>query len=159
MQQHISRSDPRGIGQARKQTKERAMRCMDAVQVDQFVAMATFDETEGEDGTGYYIAEIKRLKQGATAEQRREWGSQTPCPINKQPVKKGSPLYLARYWVRKQDLRFEQSEYGECEVNGEGFRCEVAEGDFELVQQHANAVPKRVLSQAKHAEILDLLRA
>ena len=56
-------------------------------------------------------------------------------------------------------MRFEQSEYGECEVNGEGFRCEVAEGDFELVQQHANAVPKRVLSQAKHAEILDLLRA
>ena len=68
-------------------------------------------------------------------------------------------MYLACYWVRKPDLHFEQSEYGECEVNGEGFRCVVPDSEFELVEQHTNAVPKRVLSQAKHAEILDLLRA
>ena len=79
-------------------------------------------------------------------------------------------LFLARYWVRKPDLHFEEGEYGECEVNGEGFRFVVPASDFVVAEQrakrqtrsrarHPKASPKRVLSLAAHGQIKEVLRA
>jgi len=94
----------------------------------------------------------------------------TQCPLNEQPVIKDSPLFLARYWVRKPDLRFEEGEYDECEVNGEGFRFVVPASGFVVAEQpakrrtrsrarHPKASPKRVLSAAVHRQIKEVLRA
>ena len=85
-------------------------------------------------------------------------------------VIKDSPLFLARYWVRKPDLHFEEGEYDECEVNGEGFRFVVPASGFVVAEQpakrrtrnrarHPKASPKRVLSAAVHRQIKEVLRA
>ena len=174
--QDLIRSDNRGIAAQRGETKRRARKHMDEVKAGDFVAMATIDDVEDEEGVSYYIAEIKGraegtpLEQKATAEQARTLKGRTQCPLNEQPVIKDSPLFLARYWVRKPDLRFEEGEYDECEVNGEGFRFVVPASGFVVAEQpakrrtrsrarHPKASPKRVLSAAVHRQIKEVLRA
>jgi len=174
--QDLIRSDNRGIVAQREETKRRARKHMDQVKAGDFVAMATIDEVEDEEGVSYYIAEIKErpdgtsLEQKASSEHARALKGRTQCPLNEQPVVKHSPLFLARYWVRKPDLHFEEGEYGECEVNGEGFRFVVPASDFVVAEQrakrqtrsrarHPKASPKRVLSLAAHGQIKEVLRA
>ena len=163
--QDLIEKDTATVSKRRSQTKATASQCMDAIKAGDFVAMETIDEVEDHTGIAYYIAEIqqrtdgKPMKQPATAEQVREWGGMTECALNRQPVKKDSPLFLVRYWIRRPDLHFEESEHGECEVNGEGFRYVVPATEFVAGEgRPSRARPaQRKLAQGAHERIMALL--